>query len=101
MSTKTSFEKGKADIVERVRTNFGDGRGMLTFILVQLSLSRQPCDITFYDRLPMFDVTIDPKMNILLLYGAGGRRQERLQSIFTVERGGGLEPGAPGYKSRS
>ena len=79
---KTSFEKSKADILERLRKHFGDARGMLAFMLTQLSVSGQPCDITFRDDPPILDVVVDPKMNIPLLYGASGEwLQKRMETI--------------------
>jgi len=55
---------------------------MLAFMLMQLSVSGQPCDITFHDRSPILDVKVDSKLRIPLIYGAGDKiMHHRLQRI--------------------
>jgi hypothetical protein len=56
--------------------------GMLGFIVLELSLSGQPCDVTFHDKPPALDVKIDQKITLALMYGAGAKKlQEMLDNI--------------------
>lgn len=67
---------------ERLEQEFGSRLGMLGHQIVMLSMTGQHCDLTFHDRKPLLDVTIDPQINLALLYGAGSKRlHEMLESI--------------------
>jgi hypothetical protein len=55
--------------------------------LITLSLSGQPCDVTFYKRKPIFDVAVDPKINIALMYGAGAEKLAKLLSAIRFSDG--------------
>ena len=79
---KKPNEKEKIEMMEKLKARFGDGRGMLAHILLQLSMSGQPCDVTFFDRPAALDVKIDQKITIALMYGAGAEKlQEMLEQI--------------------
>jgi hypothetical protein len=79
---KRSTEKEKAKMMARLKSRFGDGRGLVAQILVDLSASGQPCDVTFLDRAAALDVTIDQKIALALMYGAGAAKlQEMLEQI--------------------
>ncbi len=55
---------------------------MLGNMILQLSMSQQPCDITFYDRPAKLDVKIDPNFHVPLMYGAGAQKlMEMLEEI--------------------
>lgn len=79
---RTTFDKEKEDIQQRLLSHFGDARGMLAFMVIRLSVSGQPCDITFHDRSPILDVKVDSKLSIPLMYGAGSQiMDDRMQQI--------------------
>ena len=47
-----------------------------------LSMSGQPCDVTFFQRKPALDVTIDSQINLAMMYGAGAEAlKEKLERI--------------------
>jgi hypothetical protein len=69
-------------MMKRLQEEFGDGRGLLAYQLLRLSLSGQTCDVTFFKSKPMFDVKIDQNISLALMYGAGaGKLQEMLNNI--------------------
>jgi hypothetical protein len=81
------FEKEKAQVIDHLKARFGDGRGMLAFMLTQLSFSGQPCDVTFYDGPPVLEVKIDPKLGIASFYGAGANRLQQMLESFSLSNG--------------
>lgn len=75
-------QKEKAEMMKKLKARFGDGRGLVAQILLDLSLSGQPCDVTFLDRPAALDVKIDQKIALALMYGAGAKKlQEMLEQI--------------------
>src|SRR6266851_5097978 len=44
----------------------------LTSLLISLSQTGSPCDITFRNRKPALNVKIDEQLSLALMYGAGG-----------------------------
>jgi len=55
---------------------------MLGHMIITHSMSGQPCDVTFYKKKPALDVTIDPAINLALMYGAGADKlKEMLENI--------------------
>jgi hypothetical protein len=80
---KKVTEKEKTEMMKKLKTRFGDGRGLVAQILLDLSLSGQPCDVTFLDRPAALDVVIDQKIGLALMYGAGAKKlQEMLEEIL-------------------
>jgi hypothetical protein len=72
----------KSEMMKRLKERFGDPMGMLGFMILDLSVSGQPCDVTFRKKPAALDVTIDNKISLALMYGAGARKlQEMLESI--------------------
>ena len=72
---------------KRLLELFGSRFGMLGHQILMLSLSEQPCDVTFYRKKPALDVTIDPKIHIALMYGAGAEKlKEMLENIRPLQR---------------
>ena len=62
--------------------HFGSRIGFLGYQLTMLSVSGQPCDLTFFKSKPILDVKIDPKITLALMYGAGPEKlKEMLQAI--------------------
>ena len=66
----------------RIEEEFGSRYGFLGQQLIMLSMTGQPCDVTFYENDPAIDVKIDQKINLALMYGAGANKlKEMLESI--------------------
>ena len=72
----------KKEGMKRIEERFGSHAGLLGYLIINLSISGQPCDVTFFKRDPAINVKIDPKINIALMYGAGaGKLKEMLEKI--------------------
>lgn len=70
------------EATKRLEEHFGDRITMIGFCLIQLSMSGQPCDVTFYRRKPIISVCVDQQLSLALLYGAGPKRlAEMLDNI--------------------
>src|SRR5713226_4895567 len=55
---------------------------MLAHMIIHLSMSGQPCDVTFRDRKPALNVKIDESISLALMYGAGAKKlKEKLDRI--------------------
>jgi hypothetical protein len=67
-------EEGK----RRVREVFGSREQMLGSMLIDLSRSGQPCDVTFYDRKPILDVKVPQSIFLALAYGAGPKKLKQM-----------------------
>jgi hypothetical protein len=57
--------------IEKTLERHGSREAFLGNQLVTLSMTGQPCDVTFFKKIPAIDVIIDPRINIALMYGAG------------------------------
>lgn len=55
--------------------------------LFKLSMTGQPCDVTFYRRKPALDVVIDQKLNIAMMYGAGVTKMMEMLSSINLSNG--------------
>lgn len=65
-----------------IEEQFGSRLAFLGYQVVMLSMTGQPCDVTFYKRKPALDVTINQQINIALMYGAGANKlKEMLENI--------------------
>jgi hypothetical protein len=70
------------EAIKKIEEVFGSRLGFLGHQVIMLSLSGQLCDVTFYKRNPVLDVSIDQKINIALMYGAGANKlKEMLENI--------------------
>jgi hypothetical protein len=70
------------EAVEKIREEFGSHFGITVNNIFTLSMSGQPCDVTFYKKKPALNVVIDQKINIAMMYGAGPKKlKEMLESI--------------------
>jgi hypothetical protein len=50
---------------------FGSRSQHLAHQLLMLSTTGQPCDVTFYKHKPLINVTVDSKLGLAIMYGAG------------------------------
>jgi hypothetical protein len=66
----------------RLDEHFGSREGMLGHMLIQLSQSGQPCDVTFYKRKPILNVKVNEQLALTLMYGGGAQAlQKKLANI--------------------
>jgi|HubBroStandDraft_1064217.scaffolds.fasta_scaffold257144_1 hypothetical protein len=80
-------EKEKAEMLGRLTARFGDAMGMLAFMILELSLSGQPCDVTFRDKPPALNVKIDQKISLALMYGAGAKKLQEMLTNISLSNG--------------
>ena len=70
------------EAMKKIEEEFGSWKIFLGMQIITLSMSGQSCDVTFHHQKPALDVTIDQKINIALMYGAGAKKlQEMLDGI--------------------
>ena len=68
--------------MKRITDKFGSREAALGYQLVLLSQFGQPADITFFNRDPIIDVTVDPQLALALAYGAGPKKlKEKLERV--------------------
>jgi hypothetical protein len=72
----------KKKIMENLEKKFGGPVAMLGQMILHLSMTGQPCDVTFRKRKPALNVKIDSQISLALMYGAGAKKlQEMLANI--------------------
>ena len=71
------------EAMQKLKEKFGDGSGLLAQQILMLSMSGQPCDVTFFKKPPALDVTIDHQISLALMYGAGAKK---LQEMLFLRR---------------
>jgi hypothetical protein len=62
-----------ADARRRLEEHFGSAAGVKAWMLISLSSSGQPTDVTFYRRRPILDVKVDNGLGTALLNGISAR----------------------------
>jgi hypothetical protein len=50
-------------------------------------MTQQPCDVTFRDRKPALDVTVEQKIFLALIYGAGARKLNQMLRSIDLSNG--------------
>lgn len=66
----------------RIEKEFGSRFGFLGYQILMLSMTGQPCDVTFFKKKPAIDVKIDQQISLALCYGAGTHKlKEMLENI--------------------
>lgn len=83
MATKEELQEVQNLLLEK----FGSREASLGFQIIMLSQSQQPCDITFWNKEPVLDVTIDQQISIAMMYGAGAKKIQDLLSSFRISNG--------------
>ncbi len=72
----------KEEVTRFIEKEFGSRLGFLGHQILMLSMTGQPCDITFYKKAPAIDVRIDQQITLALMYGAGETKlKEMLENI--------------------
>ena len=70
------------EMMKKIEEKFGSRMAFLGNQLLMLSLTGQPCDVTFYKKKPALNVKIDQKLHIAIMYGADAEKlKEMLESI--------------------
>ena len=77
----------RCDAIRTLLDHFGSREALLGSQLVHLSMSGQPCDITFRNRPPAIDVVVDQRIHIALMYGAGARKLDELLTDIGLSDG--------------
>jgi len=75
------------EIMKRIEEKFGSRLGFLGYQVIMLSITGQPCDVTFYNRKPSLDVRIDQKINIAIMYGAGAKKLKEMLDNIKLSNG--------------
>ncbi len=73
--------------IEKIIENYGSREAFLGNQLVTLSMTGQPCDVTFFEKKPAIDVVIDPRINIALMYGAGAKKLKEMLASIKLSNG--------------
>jgi hypothetical protein len=73
--------------LRKIEEMFGSRLVFLGHQILTLSTSGQPCDITFYEREPAVDVTVDPQLSLALMYGAGPQRLRAMLESIKLSNG--------------
>ena len=76
------------EMMRGMKERLGDGRGSPGHLLLTLSISGQPCDVTFLRSRPAaLNVKIDQKISLALMYGAGARQLQKMLSEIALSDG--------------
>ena len=76
-------KEAKAKLIEK----FGSREGLLAHVLLTLSMTTQPCDITFYNKAPLLDVIVHERLSLALAYGAGVKKMQEMFAEIQVSGG--------------
>lgn len=74
-------------MVANLQKQFGGPMGMLAHMIIMLSMSGQPCDVTFRDKEAALNVKIDERISLALMYGAGAKKLQELLSSIRLSNG--------------
>ncbi len=74
-------------MTEKIEEEFGSRLGFLGHQILMLSVTGQPCDITFFKKEPVIDVKIDPQITLALMYGAGVKKLKELLENIKLSNG--------------
>jgi hypothetical protein len=73
--------------LEKLKSNFGSRLQLLADQLLRLSMTRQPCDVTFFKRKPALGVKISQQINLALMQGAGAQKLEEMMENIELSNG--------------
>ncbi|ELY1879106.1 transposase [Pseudomonas aeruginosa] len=76
---------------QQIQDALGDGKQINIQNMLALSLSGQPCDITFRNRKPLIDVVIDRELHYALMYGAGPEKISKMLPGIKLKGGGSFD----------
>jgi hypothetical protein len=75
------------EMLKKLKARFGDRTGMLAFMVLQFSVSGQPCDVTFHNKPPALDVKIDEKIKLALMHGIGAKKLQEMLNNISLSNG--------------
>ena len=75
------------EAMEKIQQEYGSRFGFLGHQLIMLSMTGQPCDVTFFKRSPAINIKIDQKINIALMYGAGSKKLKEILDNIKLSNG--------------
>lgn len=79
----TDKKKAMANLLK----HFGGAMDILIHQIIHLSNTEQPCDVTFRDKKPVINVTLDSRIAFGLMYGAGPKKMRELLSGIRLSNG--------------
>lgn len=77
----------KKKLMDNLMKHFGGPMGMLAHMVINLSMTEQPCDVTFHKKKPAINVKMDPKIGFALMYGAGAKKMQEVLSNIKLSNG--------------
>ena len=77
----------KEKVMANLLKHFGGPMDILIHQIIYLSNTEQPCDVTFRDKKPVIDVTLDSRIAFGLMYGAGPKKMRELLSSIRLSNG--------------
>jgi len=78
------IDEGKRRLTEV----FGSREQMLGSMLITLSRTGQPCDVTFYKKKPILNVKVPQSINLALMYDAGAKKLKQMLDRIQFSDGG-------------
>jgi hypothetical protein len=80
-------EMSREAMIKEIEKQFGSRVGFLGYEILMLSMTGQPCDVTFYGRNPALDVKIDQSIGLAIMYGAGPKKLQQMLSNIHLSDG--------------
>ena len=77
----------KKKVIANLLKHFCGPMDILIHQIIHLSNTEQPCDVTFRDKKPVIDVTLDSRIAFGLMYGAGPKKMRELLSNIRLSNG--------------
>jgi hypothetical protein len=77
----------KKEALKNLEKHFGGPMEMLAHMILNLSQSGQPCDVTFRDRKPALNVKIDESISLALMYGADAKKLVEMLGHIRLSNG--------------
>lgn len=74
-------------LIANLERKFGGPLEMLGHMVITLSMSGQPCDVTFRHKEPALEVRIDEHISLALMYGAGAKKLQEMLSRIRLSNG--------------
>ncbi len=75
------------EMMGKIKEELGSRLGFLGYQILMLSMTGQPCDITFFKKEPAIDVKIDPQITLAFMYGAGVKKLKELLEHIKLSNG--------------
>ena len=73
--------------IKKVIKEFGSREGFLVYQIMTLTMTNQPCDITFFKKGPEVDVKITSQIMLALMYGMGAKKLKEMLENITLSNG--------------